>query len=225
MPHTSSRPPRRRRLLLTTAVLGLVAASLLATCSGSDDGDAARTTTTRSERSTTTTSAVTTSTTAGTPSSTVPGTTTAPPKPLPDNEKGYKEALAAQFDPAASGAQGVTEDDMTCVARKIVDVVGVGAFKDAGISADGLRDGSQKLDDLDVSEADARKLVRAYSDCGLDVLALYRKGLRLDQLDAKQRACVEKAVTKQNVEDQMVAQITQKPDADNPLNKLSDCVK
>jgi len=219
---TTTVPTSNRRAI--TAVLALLMLVVTAACgaSGSDDNAAPSTTkapptTDRSDSSddpdgTDTTEASSTSETEQTTETTGGGKASG-------TEQEYIDALVGSFDPEKDG-EDFTKDQVACLADGWVRSIGVGAFQKAGLSPDDIKNDDGDFDNLDLSEAQAEKMVDVYDTCGIDIKELMLKSFASDSSSPKQQACIEKALTDDAVRALLVQSIVDEPKEDNPVMQV-----
>jgi hypothetical protein len=113
---------------------------------------------------------------AGGDGSSVPATSLSPHGDLPavdlsSSEQPYVDALLAQPHP------GMDDEQAGCVAGRWVQVVGTDAIEAAGVTADGLRDGTSSISDVPMDRPTAESVVDAYETCQLDLVEIVVAGV------------------------------------------------
>jgi hypothetical protein len=109
---------------------------------------------------------------------------------LADDEQAYVDALMTQ------PAEGLEPDQAACIAGHWIQIVGVDAVEAAGITPEGIRDGSQSINDIPVDRATAEQVVDSYEACDFDIVALVVDGFsQTAEGDPEQAACIERVVT------------------------------
>lgn len=115
----------------------------------------------------------------------------------------------------------VTPDQGQCIGKAWVDVIGVAALDEAGITPEQFgsvdRESYQKLE---LSETEAGALYDLLAPCGFDTVAGLRSPASGD-VTPEQKACVEKAITEESVRKAFGAGLTE-VDGQKKLDALRD---
>ena len=214
----TDRPTPRRVLLLTV----LAATSLLAACGASGGSEGASTTTAANGGD-----GVTTTTGEDGPSTTdVETSTTTEPDQDDSGRQAYVDALAEGF--ADDDTAPFDEDQVDCLGNGFVDAIGYDELKRAGVTPEEFGEGDDFGGKLTIDEAIANDLYDQYEACGIDLKA-FLKEFATDftdggKLSAAQEACVDKALTEENLRRSLVADLMGEDIEDDPLDAVDDCV-
>ncbi|CAN5643774.1 hypothetical protein BH10ACT1_BH10ACT1_24600 [soil metagenome] len=230
--------PTRSRRLLAGTVLALLIAGGTAACGASGGSDADRETTTTAPKSTTTVEEATTTTSGDDETTTTTegtdegSTTTAVDEPAGDADRQeYVDALKESFDTGTdSTEQYFDSEQVNCLAESYVDVIGVDNLHDADVSPAelGKSSGDGPLPkELGIDEDGANELYDQFAGCDIDLAATFKKVF--SQISGKaltpaQEACVDKAVTDENLRKSFVADFSGVELDPDPLDAAGTCV-
>lgn len=103
-------------------------------------------------------------------------TTTEPTPGSGDDEAAYVEAMAASAKASQDLGIPMSDDEATCIGEKWVDTLGVSEIANTGVEPDELASGelSELFGDL-IGRGEAKELVSALTDCGLDLERAFAK--------------------------------------------------
>jgi hypothetical protein len=200
----TDRRPSATRLRRGAGVAAVAVALFVgaAGCSSTDEPNAGATSTTAGADAgdgTTSTSTTTAVDDAGevtgdsTTSST--GVTPAEHGPLPsvdldESEQAYVDALLQE------PPQNMDADQAGCIAGHWIKAVGVESVESAGVTPEGIADGTSSINDIPLTQETAEVVVDAYEVCEFDLVELVVTGFSgMVQGDPTKLACIETAVT------------------------------
>lgn len=214
----SARTPlrhRTRRALGVGSIALVVTLSLgLGACGSNDskDADKGTTTTARGDAPGTTANGATTIADAPTDVPTLSG-----------KEKEYADALISTYD--AKNDAPFTKAHIDCLAKRWVPIIGVERFQAKGIEPADLAKTGSDMSDLKLDTPTATKMVDAMSRCNVDLKNLILAALTTTAT-AKQKACIDAAISTEDLKAFMVASFQGKSDTlgNGPFAAAEKCL-
>lgn len=229
---------RSRRLATGTALALLLTVGTVAcgASGGSEGGSDDPTTTTAGGDATTTTAdgpATTTettdpgddltTTTEGGEDTTTTETTDPDVVEGPADEQAYVDALVTTFD--EEDDETFSPEQIQCLAEEWVGIVGVEAFAAADVTPEDIRADEGDFDDLDLDESTAGEMTDALGTCGVDIRELFYEEINGDEdLTAEQAACLDAAVSDEDLRQFLVDSLTGEDTGDDALAEADSCV-
>lgn len=139
-----------------------------------------------------------------------------------ETEQDYIDALVATFE--ENPDELFTRDDVECLATEWVPAIGVDAFQAAGITPADLESGDAGIEDVVLDRPTGEAIVDAIPACGLSLIDLFIDGLGSDVKDDPTKvACVEAAVTEDQVREVLIADILGS-ETDDPEDLVGQCL-
>ena len=140
-----------------------------------------------------------------------------------ETEQDYIDALVSTFE--SDRDELFTRDDVECLASEWVPAIGVDAFQAAGITPADIESGDSGIEDVVLDRPTAESIVDAIPVCGLSLIDLFIDGLGSDVKDEPAKvACVEAAVTEDQVREALIADILGTEGAEDPEDLVGPCL-
>lgn len=139
------------------------------------------------------------------------------------SEKDYVDALVSTFD-ADEQDQVFTTDQVQCLAEKFVSAIGVKRFEDAGLSPADVAADDNVMDGMKLDEATARKMVKGFSACKINLREMFMEQFSAAGLTATQKTCLEGVLTEDAIAESFVQDIVGNTEAKDPLDDASSCL-
>lgn len=139
-----------------------------------------------------------------------------------ETEQDYIDALVATFE--EDDDEVFTRDDVECLANEWVPAIGVEAFQAAGITPADLESGDSGIEDVVLDRSTAEAIVDGIPACDLSLIDLFIDGLGSDVKDDPTKvACVEAAVTEDQIREVLIADILGS-ETDDPEDLVGQCL-
>jgi hypothetical protein len=109
----------------------------------------------------------------------------------------YVEAMKENLTSSSDDTFQLTDDQVDCLAPRMVNVVGVDRFEEAGVTPESIRadDNSMDLSDLGLSESDGGKIYDSFGACDVDLRSVFMDGFASEGMPEEAQSCVEDALT------------------------------